>query len=86
MSDEERTDLAVRIERIETLLHERQKSADSNSLILRTVALGFLLQVITTVYFAGVKTQKLDSMSEELATLRNEFHLTHAPNTPTIIN
>lgn len=74
MSDEERSDLALKVERIETLLHERQKQADSNGLIIRTIALGMLIQVMTTVYFAGVKTNKLDNLSEQVAALSNEIH------------
>ena len=74
MSDQERSDLALKVERIETLLHERQKQADANGLIIRTIALGMLIQVMTTVYFAGVKTQKLDNLSEAVASISKEIH------------
>ena len=74
MSDAERSELALKVERIETLLHERQKTQDANGLIIRTIALGMLIQVMTTVYFAGVKTQKLDNLSEAVSALSYEIH------------
>jgi hypothetical protein len=33
-----------------------------------------LIQVMTTVYFAGVKTQKLDNLSEAVALISSEIH------------
>ena len=74
MSDEERSDLALKVERIETLLHERQKQSDSNSLIIRTIALGMVIQVMSSFYYAGVKTQKLDSLNEQVTALSSELH------------
>lgn len=74
MSDDERSDLALKVERIETLLHERQKQADANGLIIRTIALGMVIQVMSTFYYAGVKTQKLDNLSEAVVSLSNEIH------------
>ena len=74
MSDAERSELALKVERIETLLHERQKQSDANNLIIRTIALGMLIQVMTTVYFAGVKTNKLDNLSEQVAAISAELH------------
>jgi len=74
MSDQERAMLELKVARIEALLQERQKQSDSNALIIRTIALGMLIQVMTTVYFAGVKTQKLDNLSEQVSSLATEVH------------
>lgn len=74
MSDEERSELALKVERIETLLHERQKQSDSNSLIIRTIALGMIIQVMSSTYFAGVKTNKLDNLAEQVAAISAEIH------------
>ena len=82
MSDDERSSLALKVERIETLLVERQAQAASNSIIIRTLALGVTLQLLTTVYLAGVKTQKLDMLAEQVAALSIELHQRPLPHAP----
>jgi len=64
--------LALRedIAALKAITEERTKVADRNHTLLRTVAAVVFIQFIATVFIAGVKTQKLDSLSEEVASMR----------------
>jgi len=83
MSDAERAMLELKVARIEALLQERQKQSDSNSLIIRTIALGMVIQVMSSFYYAGVKTQKLDSLNEQVTALSSELHQHPSFHVPT---
>jgi len=70
MSDDQINILRSDIAALKAVMEERSRSADRNSTLLRTVATVVLLQFIGTVYIAGVKTQKLDNLSDEVVQLR----------------
>jgi len=73
MSADEVSALREDIAALKAVMEERSKAADRNSTLLRTVAAVVFLQFVATVFIAGVKTQKLDSLAEELAMLRNHL-------------
>ena len=75
MSADEVSALREDIAALKAVMEERSKAADKNSTLLRTVAAVVFLQFIGSVFIAGVKTQKLENLSEEVALMR-----THVEN------
>lgn len=74
MSADEVTALREDIAALKAVMEERSRVADRNSTLLRTVAAVVFLQLVSTVYLAGSKMQKLESLSEDVAVLRHEIH------------
>jgi len=70
MSADEVSALREDIAALKAVMEERSKTADRNSTLLRTVAAVVFLQFVATVFIAGVKTQKLDNLSDEVMALR----------------
>jgi len=73
MSDDQINVLRSDIAALKAVMDERTRAADRNSTLLRTVTAVVLLQFIGTVYLAGIKTQKLDSLAEEVMQIRNRI-------------
>jgi hypothetical protein len=73
MSADEVSALREDLAGIKAILDERTRAADRNSTLLRTVAAVVFIQFCATIFIAGVKTQKLDSLSEEVIQIHSRI-------------
>jgi len=73
MSADDVSILREDIAALKAVLEERSKTADRNSTLLRTVIAIVALQLIGSVYLAGVKVNKLDTLSDEVASIRQRI-------------
>ena len=73
MSADDVSILREDIARIGAVLEERARTADRNSTLLRTVIAIVALQLIGSVYLAGVKVNKLDNLAEEVGTIKTRI-------------
>jgi hypothetical protein len=74
MSEDQITILRADIAALKAVTEERGKVAERNGLLLKTVALGFFLQIVVSIFVAGQKTQRLDDLTAEVASLRMDIH------------
>lgn len=70
MSADDVSILREDIAALKAVLEERSKAADRNSTLLRTVIAIVALQLIGSVYIAGVKVNKLDNLADQVSELR----------------
>ena len=61
-----REDIAI----LRAIVEERAKTAHGNSSWLRTIGIAVVVQILCTIYFAGVKTQMLDTLNTDVAKLQ----------------
>lgn len=73
MSADDVSILREDIAALKAVLEERSRTADRNSTLLRTVIAIVALQLIGSVYLAGVKVNKLDTLSDEVASIRQRI-------------
>lgn len=73
MSADDVSVLREDIAALKAVLEERARTADRNSTLLRTVIAIVALQLIGSVYIAGVKVNKLDTLAEEVNMIRNHI-------------
>ena len=73
MSADDVSVLREDIAALKAVLEERARTADRNSTLLRTVIAIVALQLIGSVYIAGVKVNKLDTLAEEVKSIRNHI-------------
>lgn len=73
MSADDVSVLREDIAALKAVLEERARTADRNSTLLRTVIAIVALQLIGSVYIAGVKVNKLDTLAEEVNSIRNHI-------------
>jgi hypothetical protein len=64
-----REDIAV----LRTIVEERGRIASANGSMLRTIGAAIIIQIFVTVYFAGVKTQALDRLQQDVINLQSKF-------------
>lgn len=74
MSDDAIAILRADIAALKAILEERGKASERTSVLLKTVLGILLIQLVGTVFLAGTKVQKLETLSEEFADLRHEIH------------
>ena len=70
MSDQEITSIREDIAELRAIVEERARSAQGNASTLRTISAAIIIQVCLTIYFAGAKTQMLDRLSQDVATIQ----------------
>lgn len=70
MSDQEITQIRADIASLRAIVEERARSAQGNASTLRTISAAIIIQVCLTIYFAGAKTQMLDRLSQDVATIQ----------------
>ena len=70
MSTDEVASLREDIAELRAIVEERSKVASSHASLLRIGVGAVLIQILTSVYFAGQKTQLLDSLSQDVARLQ----------------
>jgi hypothetical protein len=75
MSADDVSVLREDIAALKAVLEERSRTADRNSTLLRTVIAIVALQLIGSVYIAGVKVNKLDTLAEEVNSIRNHIEI-----------
>jgi hypothetical protein len=73
MSADDVSVLREDIAALKAVLEERARTADRNSTLLRTVIAIVALQLIGSVYLAGVKVNKLDTLAVEVNSIRNHI-------------
>jgi hypothetical protein len=73
MSADDVSVLREDIAALKAVFEERSRIADRNSTLLRTVIAIVALQLIGSVYIAGVKVNKLDTLAEEVNSIRNHI-------------
>jgi len=73
MSADDVSILREDIAALKAVLEERARTTDRNSTLLRTVMAIVALQLIGSVYIAGVKVNKLDNLAEEVNSIRNHI-------------
>lgn len=73
MSADDVSILREDIAALKAVLEERSRTADRNSTLLRTVIAIVALQLVGSVYLAGVKVNKLDTLSDEVASIRQRI-------------
>lgn len=75
MSADDVSILREDIASLKAVMEERARTADRNSTLLRTVIAIVALQLIGSVYIAGVKVNKLDTLAEEVNSIRNHIEI-----------
>jgi hypothetical protein len=75
MSADDVSILREDIASLKAVMEERARTADRNSTLLRTVIAIVALQLIGSVYLAGVKVNKLDTLSDEVNSIRNHIEI-----------
>jgi hypothetical protein len=75
MSADDVSVLREDIASLKAVMEERARTADRNSTLLRTVIAIVALQLIGSVYLAGVKVNKLDTLADEVNSIRNHIEL-----------
>jgi peptidoglycan hydrolase CwlO-like protein len=73
MSADDVSILREDIAALKAVLEERARTADRNSTLLRTVIAIVALQLIGSVYLAGVKVNKLDNLAEEVGSIKSRI-------------
>jgi hypothetical protein len=73
MSADDVSILREDIAALKAVLEERARTADRNSTLLRTVIAIVALQLIGSVYIAGVKVNKLDNLAEEVGSIKSRI-------------
>jgi hypothetical protein len=75
MSADDVSVLREDIASLKAVMEERARTADRNSTLLRTVIAIVALQLIGSVYLAGVKVNKLDTLADEVNSIRNHIEI-----------
>jgi hypothetical protein len=75
MSADDVSVLREDIASLKAVMEERARTADRNSTLLRTVIAIVALQLIGSVYLAGIKVNKLDTLADEVNSIRNHIEI-----------
>jgi len=73
MSADEVSSIREDIATLQAIMEERSKSAAHNAQLLRTIGAAVVVQIFCTVYFAGVKTQMLDRLQQDVVALQTKI-------------
>ena len=73
MSLDEITAIREDIAELRAIVDERSKFSASHASLLRVVVGAVLVQLVTTVFFAGQKTQMLDRLTQDVASMQQKF-------------
>jgi len=72
MSEPEIACIREDIAELRAIVEERGKTSANHASLLRIGVGAVLIQIVTSVYFAGQKTQLLDSLHDEVITLQDQ--------------
>ena len=70
MSADEVSALREDIATLRAIVEERGRAAQGNASLLRTIGAAVIIQIFITVYVAGVKTQILDRLQQDVMTIQ----------------
>jgi len=73
MSADEVSSIREDIATLQAIMEERSRSASHNAQLLRTIGAAVVVQIFCTVYFAGVKTQMLDRLQQDVVALQSKL-------------
>lgn len=73
MSADEVLALREDIAALKAVMEERSKVAERNHTLLRTVAAVVFIQFCATIFIAGIKVQKLDTLDSEVQLMRSHL-------------